>query len=379
VYATPLPSLLRYVGYRTIHCGKAHFGAQDTPGEDPLNLGFDVNIAGHAAGSPGSYSGLTNFGNRGDGPTRPWGTPGLQKYHGKEISLTEALTLEAITAVKEATAAGKPFFLYMSHYTVHTPLQNDPRFAERYEKAGLHPKEVAYASMVEGMDKSLGDLMTMVRDNGFEENTVILFLSDNGGLSAVGRGGEPHTHNRPLASGKGSAREGGIRVPTIVKAPGIGKANSSSHTPIIIEDYFPTILELAGVESPSVVQEVDGVSFLPLIEKPGLPSADRPLFWHYPNNWGPTGPGIGASSTVRKGPWKLIYYHADQRFELFNLERDLGEESDRSRSEPKKLRELAGVLDKHLRGVGAQMPKLKSTGELVPYPGDAVEGYLGDH
>ncbi len=125
VYATTLPQLLRDSGYFTIHCGKAHWGAMDTPGESPLNLGFDINIAGHAAGRPASYQGLTNFGNKVKGGfTPPWGVPGLEKYHGDSINLTKALTLEAMAALDKNLGSGKPFFLYMSHYAIHTPLDS---------------------------------------------------------------------------------------------------------------------------------------------------------------------------------------------------------------------------------------------------------------
>ncbi len=137
VYADALPSLLRQSGYYTIHCGKAHFGAQETPAADPINIGFMVNIAGHAAGGPGSFLGTENYGNKGDTITPPWGVPGLQKYHGSKTFLTEALTQEALTALEKPIADDKPFFLYMSHYAVHVPLAADERFVEKYRAMGL--------------------------------------------------------------------------------------------------------------------------------------------------------------------------------------------------------------------------------------------------
>lgn len=373
VYVTPLPQLLRNAGYATIHCGKAHFGAMDTPGANPLNLGFDVNIAGHAAGGPGSYDGLRNFGNRvNEEQTLPWGVPGLKKYHGKDISLTEALTIEAISALEESLQHDKPFFLYMAHYAVHVPLEPDNRFIRQYRDAGLDEREARYCSMVEAMDKSLGDLMDFVRRRGIEENTIFLFMSDNGGLSAEGRGGIPHTHNRPLASGKGSAYEGGIREPMIVKWPGMVEPNSICSDYVIIEDFFPTILEIAGVSGYSTVQTVDGISFVPLLQ--GLPPAqpDRPLFWHFPNNWGPTGPGIGATSTVRQRNWKLIYYHAGRKFELFDIGADIGETDDLSETHPEEVRRLASLLTQFLESVRAQMPFDRLTGRTVEYPSEAL-------
>jgi len=373
VYVTPLPMLLHNAGYTTIHCGKAHFGAIDTPGADPLNLGFDINIAGHAAGGPGSYDGLANFGNGGIGEhTLPWGVPGLEKYHGKDISLTEALTLEAISALDRSLKNDKPFFLYMAHYAVHVPLEPDKRFIKPYRDAGIDEKEARYCSMVEAMDKSLGDLMDYVKTRGIEKDTVIMFMSDNGGLSAQGRGGTPHTHNKPLASGKGSAYEGGIREPMVVKWPGFAQSGSVCDSYLIIEDFFPTILEIADIRKYSAVQNVDGVSFVPLLRGKSPVNPDRPLFWHYPNNWGPKGPGIGATSTIRKGDWKLIYYHADRKLELFNIREDIGETTDLSKSDPERVRRLAVLLTQHLKSVNAQMPVDRSTGKMVPYPVDVL-------
>ncbi|MCK5097707.1 MAG: sulfatase-like hydrolase/transferase, partial [Desulfobacteraceae bacterium] len=214
VYAPkPLPALLNKAGYKTIHVGKAHFGAIGTPAENPENIGFDVNIAGHAAGGLGSYLGIHNFSAQWRGGGKTWDVPGMEKYHGKDIFLTEALTLEAINAVDQTLKEKRPFFLYMSHYAVHSPIEKDKRFIQKYLDAGLNPTEAKYASMIEAMDMSLGDLMNFIEDKGEADNTIILFMSDNGGLSAVARGGAPHTHNKPLSSGKGSAHEGGIREP----------------------------------------------------------------------------------------------------------------------------------------------------------------------
>ncbi len=368
IHATPLPQLLHDTGYFTIHSGKAHLGAIGTPAANPLNLGFDINIAGHAAGAPGSYYGTEAFGN--NDPNRSvWAVPGLEKYHGKDIYLSEAITLEAVEAMQKAIDQDQPFFLYMAHYAVHTPIQGDDRFVQKYLDQGMLPTEARYASMVEGMDKSLGDIMTFLDARGIDENTVILFMSDNGGLSAVARGGEKHTHNKPLSSGKGSAHEGGIREPMIVKWPGKTMPNSSAEDYLIIEDFFPSILEMASVKDYQTVQPVDGQSFVSILTGTERASyKERPLFWHYPNRWGPKGPGIASTSTVRLGDWKLIYYHADRSFELFNLTEDIGETTNRAVDEPEKLKELASVLTQHLKEVQAQMPTDKATGKLVEYP-----------
>jgi arylsulfatase A-like enzyme len=257
---------------------------------------------------------------------------------------------------------------------VHAPIEADDRFVKRYMDAGLDQVEARYASMVEGMDKSLGDLMAYLDRKGVAGDTVVIFMSDNGGLSATGRGGEPNTHNRPLSSGKGSAHEGGIREPMIVRWPGVARPGTIETTPVIIEDFFPTLAEMAGARRPRVVQTVDGVSFAPLLRRTGTGAKDRALFWHFPNNWGPKGPGIGASSTVRQGDWKLIYYHADRRFELFDLAHDLGETTNLAAGNPAKVRALAARLTQHLTSVGAQMPIDKATGRAVPWPSEAAAG-----
>jgi arylsulfatase A-like enzyme len=367
VHITPLQQILKDNGYLTIHSGKAHWGAMNTPGEDPKNLGFDINIAGHAAGAPGSYFGTKNFKNSLK-KSSIWDVPGLEKYHGKDIFLTEALTQEAIIAMDKAINVNKPFYLHMAHYAVHTPIQGDFRFEQKYLDLGMHKTEAKYASLIEGMDKSLGDLMEHLEKKGIADNTIILFMSDNGGLSAVARGGEKHTHNKPLSSGKGSVHEGGIREPMLVKWPKKVKKNSVTNAKVIIEDFFPTILEMAEINNYKTVQEVDGISFTNILKGKELENDNRALFWHYPNNWGPTGPGIGATSTIRKGDWKLIYYHINRAFELFNIKNDIGETTNLALREKIITKDLAKTLGSYLRSVDAQMPTDTNTNKLVPWP-----------
>jgi arylsulfatase A-like enzyme len=366
VCAPTLPQLLRDFGYRTIHVGKAHWGALDTPGADPKNLGFDVNIAGHAAGAPGSYLGGQNYAHvKGE---HVWDVPGLESYHGTETFLTEALTIEANKAVEESVHERKPFFLYMAHYAVHVPFAPDKRFYQKYRDAGLDNTEAMYAALVEGMDKSLGDILQHLECLGVASNTVVFFMSDNGGLSAQGRGCAPHTHNAPLSSGKGSAREGGIRVPMIVRWPGVVESGSVCPQPVIIEDFFPSILEVAGVAaSMKPSPKVDSRSFVPFLRGNTVSRAveDRTLYWHYPNVWGPTGPGIEPYSAVRRGDWKLIFYHAGTHFELFNLAEDIGEKTNLFENHKDKAKELTSVLVGWLKETGAQMPIEKSTGKPV--------------
>jgi len=367
VYATLLPQVLQDAGYYTIHSGKAHLGAIGTPGENPLNLGFNVNIAGHAAGAPGSFYGTENFGNGLKGK-EVWAVPGLEQYHGKNINLTEAITLEAIKAVDSAVQNKNPFFLYMSHYAVHVPIMADDRFVQKYYDKGIDATEAKYASMVEAMDKSLGDIMDFLEEKEIADNTIILFMSDNGGLSVHGRGGQPNTHNKPLNSGKGSAYEGGIREPMLVKWPGVTKENTHTNDYLIIEDFYPTILEMAGVENAKTVQKVDGKTFVPIIKGEETNTNERPLFWHYPNEWGPSGPGIGASSTVRLGDWKLIYYYKNQQLELFNIKEDIGELNNLVDKNQEKATELVTILTNYLKEVNAQIPRDKKTGEQIPFP-----------
>ncbi|WP_162342732.1 sulfatase [Cyclobacterium salsum] len=373
VHASLLPQILKDNGYFTIHTGKAHFGAMNTPAANPENCGFDENIAGHAAGGLGNYLGTENFGNKEKGGhTLPWGVPGMEKYHGDSIFLTEALTIEATKAMDKALGANKPFYLYMSHYAVHIPLNADPRFYQKYIDKGLPESEAKYASMLEGMDKSLGDLMNYLDEKELTDNTIIIFMSDNGGLSASHRAGEPHTHNQPLNSGKGSVYEGGIRVPMIVKWPETVKPGSKSDKMLIIEDFFPTILEIAGVKEYETVQTIDGKSFVSLLLNPEKETKARDLVWHFPNNWGPTGPGIGATSTIRSGDWKLIYYYHNQHFELFNIPEDIGEQNNLAERNPEKVNELTVKLGEYLRNVAAQRPSFIETGQPVPWP-DEIE------
>jgi arylsulfatase A-like enzyme len=366
-YAATLPQLLREAGYTTIHAGKAHFGAKGTPGEDPLALGFDVNIAGHAAGGPGSYHGEKNFSavwRKGD-PI--WDVPGLDEYHGQDINLTEALTIEANKAVDRAIAEGKPFYLYMSHYAIHAPFEKDERFFQKYIDAGLGEFDATYASMIEGMDRSLGDIMANLDRHGVADDTVVVFMSDNGAPRQAAR-------NVPLRGHKISPYEGGIRVPMIVKWPGVAEVGSSCGDYVIVEDIFPTFLEIAcaagAAESGFQKGErasgiVDGVSFVPLLRRePGYPK-NRPLFWHFPHTYDQP-----PYSAVRKGDWKLIYHHAERRLELFDINADIGEEHDLASARPEKLKEMAGILSDFLKEVGATMPLDKATGKPVPFPGD---------
>lgn len=372
VYATPLPALLRDAGYFTIHAGKAHWGAIGTPGANPLNMGFLVNIAGHAAGHPQSYLGEENYGNL-PGKATYQAVPGMEEYYGSSVFLTEALTRAAIRSLETPVRRRQPFFLYMGHYAVHTPIQADARYFKQYLAEGLDTVEARYASLIAGMDKSLGDVMDYLQQQQIADNTIILFMSDNGGLSlAPPRGGSAHTQNLPLKAGKGSVYEGGIREPMLVKWPGVTKAGSSCSQYVIIEDFFPSILEMAGVKNYRAVQTADGISFVPLLQG-GTGDSTRTLIWHYPNKWIPQGgPGINYASAIRRGNWKLIYRMDTGRLELYHLKKDQGEMHNVAAQYPDLVKSLAAALAGRLREWDAPMPILRNTGKQVPLPDEVI-------
>jgi arylsulfatase A-like enzyme len=371
VEAPALPALLKQAGYRTLHFGKGHLGAADTPGADPQVFGFDVRIGGRDAGGCGSYYGLQNFGAKAH-PNGPWRAWDLDQYFGQDIHLTEALTWEALREIRAAVAAGQPFFCYFAHYAPHTPIKPDERFAAKYRAAGLDETEAAYASLIEGLDKSVRDLLTLLDELDIADDTLVVFASDNGGVSHAHRSmAPPHEHNRPLSSGKGAHHEGGIRVPLLVRWPGVTRPKTVNETPVMIYDWFPTLLKAAGCDIPA---DTDGLDLAPLLRGETPDAFNRPLVWHFPNFWGPlnaapvAGPGMGPSSTIRRGDWKLIYYHADQHFELFNLGDDLGEQHDLALQQSQRVREMATELTRILQQHCAPMPTVKSTGNPVPFP-----------
>ncbi len=368
--ATSFVQILRDNGYHTIHCGKAHFGAFDTPGADPLNWGFDINISGHAAGGLASYLGEKRYGHDADGnPVRYNAIPGLEKYWDTDVFATEALTREALAALKAAEDSVKPFFLYMSHYAVHVPIEADRRFIDKYLAAGLSDTEAAYATLVEGMDKSLGDIMDYLEQSGQMDNTVIIFMSDNGGLSALGRTPPLHVQNAPLRSGKGSVYEGGVREPMIVYWNGVTTPGSEIDDYLIIEDFYPSLLEIAGVGSYTAIQPLDGVSFVPLL-KGARGDNDRLLVWNTPNTWiagDYRAHGIGQTCAVRKGDYKLVYWYDNGRKELYDVKRDIGETIDISGLHPDLVEELSVDLGRYLRKVGALRPSFLD-GTQCPFP-----------
>lgn len=369
VNATTYPQLLKENGYFTIHVGKAHWGPMGSPGANPYNFGFMVNIAGHAAGSPQSYRGQDNFGNILNRAAAQ-AVPDLEEYFGTDTFLTEALTIEAIKSLDAPIRNKQPFYLNMAHYAVHEPIQADLRFYQKYLDAGIDSAEARYASLVEGMDKSLGDLMNYLKKKGVEKNTVIIFVSDNGGYSyAPPRGGKRHTHNLPLKAGKGSMYEGGIRVPMIVSWPAVIKPSTFNQQPVIVDDFFPTILEIAGIKNYKTIQTLDGQSFLPLLKNPVLKIAERPLLWHMPNKWQPVdGPAINYHSAIRLGDWKLVYPLRTGKAELYNIKNDIGESNDLAGKYPDIVKKLVNLLSEKLQNFNAPMPMEKATGKQLAWP-----------
>ncbi|MEO5998808.1 MAG: sulfatase [Chitinophagaceae bacterium] len=368
-YATPFPQILKDAGYLTIHVGKAHWGSAGTPGANPYNMGFAINISGHAAGHPQSYLGTENYGNM-PGKAGPQAVPDLEEYFGTDTFLTEALTIEAIKSLESPIKRKQPFYLNMAHYAVHIPIQADQRFIQKYLDAGLDKIEASYASLVEGMDKSLGDIMNFLKSKNVDNNTIIIFMSDNGGLSTVPpRGGTPHTQNLPLKAGKGSVYEGGIREPMIVKWPKVVKPGTIANQYVIIEDFFPTILEMAGIKKYKTYQELDGVSMLPILRNPYYRDSLRTLVWHFPNKWQVTDqPGINYKSAIRQGNWKLIYNMRNGSKELYNIESDIGENNNLASQNLQKVKFLSSLLSQRLRKWNSVMPVIRLTGKPVAMP-----------
>lgn len=378
-----LPGILSDNGYLTAHIGKAHFGGDGTPGADPTTLGFEINIGGSRAGSPrgrGSQGGYF-------APFPPRNHPGLE-HHAEGTYITHALTEACLTVIDRALAQERPFFINMAHYAVHTPIrgQGDPELMGHYDDS--RPEvEQDYAAMVEAMDSSLGEIMRHLDARDIDDNTVILFASDNGGLSNHTRAVESPPweldwHNSPAFSGKGSGYDGGMRIPMIVGwAGGNGDEARSGRMPILsgiasdepvhTDDLMPTILSIAGVQNPVPAEELDGQDLTAILAGRSFDRAGG-IFWHYPHQWyrdANKQAGILPFSAARRGDFKILYFYGLDGgvVELFNLSEDPGEQDDLS-SNPThaaSLRMMANTLLDWLEKVDAQVPSSKSTGEPV--------------
>ncbi len=363
-----LPALLQQQGYRTIHAGKAHFGAHDTPGGDPTTLGFDVNIAGHASGGPASYLGEHDFsvaGRKGSGGPTVWDIPGLEEYHGQNIFLTEALSQRACREIDRAVADDTPFYLQFAPYAVHAPIMANKRLLKHYDD--LHPIEARYATMIESVDNAVGDLLGRLDAHGIADNTIVVFVSDNGGLSAHARGGMKNTHNAPLRSGKGSAYEGGTRVPWIIRWPGVATPGDRIDTPVVTNDLSPTLLHAAGAGASFPKEHhVDGRDLQPALA--GHPLPDRTIGWHQPHQWGAPGPGIEPFTAIRHGRWKLICFHDGPRFELYDMATDLSETHNLLDTHPEVAQTMLDRLHTWIRQTGADLSVDRTTGAPIIIP-----------
>ncbi len=345
---------LKPAGYVSASIGKWHLGQR---GWWPEDQGFDVSFGGSHIGSHGSmFPPYWSEERRKelDFPGIPDPVPG--EY------LTDRLTREAEAFLEKNR--DRPFFLYLSHYAVHTPIQSKPEVVAKYQakKPSGHHHNPKYAAMVEGVDDSVGRILAKLAELNLVERTVVVFFSDNGGLSKNGR----ITSNFPLRGEKSSMWEGGVRVPLIIKWPGVVHPGSVSHEPVISVDFFPTLLTIAGVSPPEGVT-LDGVSLVPLLR--GETGFHRgPIFWHSPHYNAHT-PVITTTpyGAVRDGDFKLIEFYEDNHAELYNLKNDIGETTDLAAQMPGKTRQLRRELHEWRDSVGAQMPTPNPDYDPVKY------------
>jgi arylsulfatase A-like enzyme len=330
-----LAEALRPAGYASASIGKWHLGG---PSFWPEHQGFDVNIGGTETGSPpGGYFRFT--------------TPSLRARNDAEY-LTDRLTDEAIAFVERSRE--RPFFLYLAHYAVHIPLQARPEMVARYRArpaAGSPQDNPIYAAMIQSLDEGVGRLLRTLEQLGIDDRTVVIFTSDNGGLSVKEGPNTPSTSNSPLRAGKGYLYEGGIRVPLIIAWPGVTRPGSVSKAPVSGQDLYPTIRGIAGV-APTPGQVVDSESLVPLLRGTGALRRDS-LFWHYPHYANQNGKPGGA---IRQGNLKLIEWYEDGQAEMFDLAADPGERKDLAVERQADVRRLRDRLARWRESVAAQMP-----------------------
>ena len=329
-------------GYRTFFAGKWHLG------EAPDPHGFEINKGGWARGGPYGRGGYFV----------PYDNPNLEEGPEGE-HLPDRLASEAVSFM--ARHQSEPFLVFLSFYSVHTPLMTTPELEVKYAAKPARPstwgqegerqvREVqnhaVYAGMVESMDQAIGKVLGALDSLGLADNTIVFFTSDNGGLSTSE--GHP-TSNLPLRAGKGWLYEGGIREPLIVRWPRKLRQPRTESTPVISTDFMPAILDMVGQPDPSAL---DGVTLWPLLSR-GQTLPDRDLFWHYPH-YGNQGGSPG--SAIRRGPWKLIVFYEDDRMELYNIDTDMEEQHNRIESELERAESMRETLDAWLENVDAQMP-----------------------
>ncbi|MHC4691854.1 MAG: sulfatase [Planctomycetota bacterium] len=321
-----LPQALKAAGYKTACIGKWHLG--DKKPFRPEDRGFDVvfrrNRRGHFT-TDGQY-------------------------------LTDVLTDESLKFIEQNR--DRPFFLYLSHHTVHTPIQAKKEIIGKYKKKkpGAEHNNPTYAAMVESMDDSVGAVCDKLDELGLSDNTVVFFFSDNGGYANA-------TSMIPLRGSKGMLYEGGIRVPMIARWPGKIKSDSSCDVPVIGIDFYPTFLEIAGADKPAG-HILDGRSIVPLLK--GSAGFERKaIFWHFPAYLEPYNARqqpwrMTPGGAVRQGDWKLIEFFEDGKVELYNLKGDISETKDLSKTKPEKAKELHKLLVEWRKSVNAPVPTEKN-------------------
>jgi len=341
---------LKPAGYVSAHIGKWHLGPDRYR---PEEQGFAFNFGGCARGCPGSYF-------------SPYRIPVIDRAQPdtKGEFLTERLTDEAIRCMRANRE--RPFFVYLSYYTVHRPLQAKKEVIAKYLAKGrpaTGATNATFAAMVEHMDDGVGRVMQALDKLGIADKTVVFFMSDNGGLARKLPGPtDPKrtkhciasTTNAPLREGKGSPYEGGVREPWIVCWPGVVKPGTTCSVPVTSVDFYPTILEMAGAPAPPG-HVVDGQSIVPLLKQTGTLNR-KAIYWHYPHYNIAGEAGIKPHGVVRCGRYKLLEFYEDRRVELYDLESDLSEKNDLAAKMPEKAAELRNMLHEWLTAVGAQMP-----------------------
>jgi arylsulfatase A len=322
-------------GYRTAHVGKWHLDRRGTGGYAPTDHGFDRQVLKPPA--------------KGYFLTRPAG-----KFQPGDYT-TDYLADEASAIIDDRKH--DPFFLYFAFHVPHTPVQGKPELVERYARkvnSDATHRNPAFAAMVHSMDQAVGTVLSALDRNGIAENTLVVFTSDNGGLTQRYGKIEGFTDNAPLRRGKGSAFEGGVRVPTIVKWPGITSPGTTCDEPVIGMDFYPTLLEVAGVAGDKQHdQRLDGLSLVPLLREPSTTLSRDALYWHYPHYHAG---GDGPYSAIRARDWRLVHFYEDDSQVLFNLAADVGERHDMSASHPEVVARLRQQLDHWRADVNAQSP-----------------------
>jgi arylsulfatase A-like enzyme len=337
---TTLAEVLKSAGYTSASIGKWHLGGE---AYYPERHGFDLNIAGTDKPQPPTYF-------------APWNIPTLSEGQPGDY-ITDRLGDEAVKYIERVK--DRPFFLYLPHFAVHTPIQGRAELVEKYQhksRAGLQQNNAAYAAMVESLDATVGRIRAKLDELGLTGRTMVIFTSDNGGRI-------PTTSNRPLRYGKASAYEGGVRVPLIVHWPGVTRPGSVSQEPVITMDLFPTIVDMCArfepdatpIPLPITGSPVDGLSLVPLLRQTGTINR-RELFWHYPHHQHYQLGGTMPYGAIRSGDLKLIEFFNDMHVELYNIREDIGEEHDLAPALPEKAAELRARLHAWRNEVGAQMP-----------------------